>query len=96
MRNFGGDARYLAHLWNTLIDNNYLTREFIMAHPEIVEDAHNASGRIIEAAQQSVHWTLRRMGAWRSKVIWLAPVTQTVSPLWAWKGILWQCQLWKV
>jgi len=57
MRNFEGDARYLAHLWNTLIDNNYLTREFIMAHPEIVEDAHNASGRIIEAAQQSVHPT---------------------------------------
>ncbi len=70
MRNFEGDARYLAHLWNTLIDNNYLAREFIMAHPEIVEDAHNASGRILEAAQQSVHWTLRLRAWLKSKVAW--------------------------
>lgn len=46
--NTDDDARYLAALVDTLIDNKYLTQEFESKHPEILVEAKTAAKRVRE------------------------------------------------
>ena len=53
------DALYLASVWDTLVENGYLTEEFINNHVGVVSAATLASKTLqnLAAAEQSVHPT---------------------------------------
>ena len=38
---------YLAHLWMTLYENNYLTKEFENEYPQIIESANSIAQAVI-------------------------------------------------
>ena len=58
------DALYLASVWDTLVENGYLTEEFINNHVGVVSAATLASKTLqnLAAAEQSVHLTAFGVG----------------------------------